>query len=164
MRAIRGQAILLLWIAALGLQGVSAQDDLPEGKGKELIENTCAECHGLDKLVTRLRTKDEWRKLVTTMVSKGATLAGSETETVIDYLFANFGADPEIPPAPAKVNVNKAEAVELQSVLELSRAEAEALVKRRRTKGNFKNWKDVAAVPGIDPRKIENKKERIVFE
>jgi competence protein ComEA len=60
------------------------------------------------------------------------------------------------------VNVNKAGELELES-LSLTRAEAEAVVQYRTDKGAFKTLDDLKNVPGLDYKKIEAKKSRIVF-
>src|SRR5438876_12148179 len=38
--------VVALFFFGFGLP-LAAQDDLPNGKGKETLENTCSECHGL---------------------------------------------------------------------------------------------------------------------
>lgn len=68
-----------------------AQDDLPEGKGKETLENTCTECHGLDRILTKLRKTEEWRAVTVRMREKGATMTDDELKTLVDYLSQNFG-------------------------------------------------------------------------
>ena len=60
------------------------------------------------------------------------------------------------------MNVNKATAEDLASSLGLAQPEAEAIVKYRGEKGNFKTWQDVAAVPGVPAAKIEGMQKRHV--
>jgi competence protein ComEA len=133
---------------------VQAQD-LPAGKGKELVENTCGSCHGLDVVVAQHATKDGWSSIVDYMVSRGATGTPEEIATIVDYLSKNFPA--------AKVNVNKATAMDLQSQLELTAKDSETIVKYRTDHGDFKDWDGLAKVPGIDAKKLEVKKDSIVF-
>ena len=61
------------------------------------------------------------------------------------------------------MNVNRAVAPELESELEISAAEAAAIVKYRQAHGNFRDFSDLRKVPGLDIKKIEPIKERIVF-
>src|SRR5262245_61743739 len=93
-----------------------AQDDLPEGKGKETMENTCTECHGLDKVLAALRNREQWKSIATLMRSKGATMTDDELNTLVDYLYQNFGKD--------EVNINKAPAREIESVLGITAKDA----------------------------------------
>jgi competence ComEA-like helix-hairpin-helix protein len=145
--------ILLAFLAA----PLAAQVDLPEGKGKDTLENTCTECHGLDRALSQLRTTEKWRAIAVTMRSKGATMTDEELNTLVEYLSQNFGL-----PEP-KVNVNAARAEEIQAVLELKPAEASAIVRHRKVKGPFKEWSDVAKVDGVDRAKIEAVKNRLLF-
>jgi competence ComEA-like helix-hairpin-helix protein len=128
---------------------------LPAGKAKTLIENTCSECHGLDQVVNNAMSSDAWRNTVKSMVKKGATLSPEEIDTVVDYLSVYF--------APDKVNVNTSAAQELQSGLGMTAAEAAAVVQYRKENGNFKDLAGLQKVAGLDAKKIEAKKDSIVF-
>ena len=75
----------------LALSFAQAQD-LPAGKGKDLVENTCGSCHGLDVVVAQHATKDGWASIVDYMVSRGATGTPEEIQTIVDYLAKNFPA------------------------------------------------------------------------
>ena len=77
---------------------------------------------------------------------------------IIDYLAANFLGE-----APAKLNMNRATAVELESVVLLLRKEAAALIAYRDKVGGFKTIDDIKKAPGVDFKKIEAAKDRITF-
>jgi len=147
------RALLLTPFLAASLAVAQAQD-LPAGKGKELVENTCGSCHGLDVVVAQHATKDGWSSIVDYMVSRGATGTPEEIKTIVEYLAKNF---------PAKTNVNKASAMDIQTQLELTAKDAEAIVKYRADHGDFKDWDGLAKVPGIDTAKLTAKKDNIVF-
>jgi competence ComEA-like helix-hairpin-helix protein len=147
---------IALLIPLLALFQAQAQD-LPEGKGKDLVQNTCGSCHGLDVVVSQHATKDGWASIVDYMVSRGATGTAEEIQTIVDYLAKSFPALPE------KVNVNKATAKDIESGLELTPQESEAIVKYRTDHGDFKDWDALAKVSGVDAKKLEAKKERIGF-
>ena len=88
--------------AAAGVMGatalvIRADVDLPEGPGKELLEDNCAECHGLQKIVDKAWTKEKWRAVVKDMVSRGATMKPEEIDTLVDYLATYFGPDNKNP-------------------------------------------------------------------
>jgi competence ComEA-like helix-hairpin-helix protein len=150
------RAALLIPFLAISLTVAQAQD-LPAGKGKDLVENTCGSCHGLDVVVAQHATKDGWASIVDYMVSRGASGTPEEIATIVDYLAKNF------PAAATKTNVNKASSMDLQTQLELSAKDAEAIVKYRTDHGDFKDWDGLAKVPGIDTAKLTAKKDSIVF-
>jgi competence protein ComEA len=150
------RAALLIPFLAVTLSLVQAQD-LPAGKGKDLVENTCGSCHGLDVVVAQHATKDGWASIVDYMVSRGATGTPAEIQTIVEYLAKNF------PAAATKTNVNKASAMDLQTQLELTAKDADAIVKYRADHGDFKDWDGLAKVPGIDTAKLTAKKDSIVF-
>jgi mono/diheme cytochrome c family protein len=70
--------------------------DLPAGKGKDLIEKICAECHGVDIIVSQRNTKDGWASIVDSMVARGAGGTKEELDTIVDYLAKNFGPENKI--------------------------------------------------------------------
>jgi competence ComEA-like helix-hairpin-helix protein len=136
-----------------------AQSYLPDGRGKEILDNYCQECHTLDPIVQQSLSAPEWRKTIGRMVKKGANLKPADVNALVEYLTAYFG--PET--SPAKVNINEAAAEELQKTLGMSRSEAEALAAYRKSHPRFKNWHDLAAAAVIDSKKLESKKDSIVF-
>ena len=148
------RAALLIPFLALSLTVAQAQD-LPAGKGKDLVENTCGSCHGLDVIVAQHATKDGWSSIVDYMVSRGATGTPDEIKTIVEYLAKNFPV--------AKTNVNKATSADLQSQLELTAKDADAIVKYRTDHGDFKDWDSLAKVPGVDTAKLTAKKDSIAF-
>jgi len=150
------RAALLIPFLAMSLVVAQAQD-LPAGKGKDLVENSCGSCHGLDVIVAQHATRDGWASIVDYMVSRGATGTPEEITTIVDYLAKNF------PAAATKTNVNKATSMDLQTQLELTAKDAEAIVKYRIDHGDFKDWDSLAKVPGIDTAKLTAKKDSIAF-
>ena len=148
------RAAFLIPFLAFSL-GIAQAQDLPAGKGKELVENTCGSCHGLDVVVSQHATRDGWSSIVDYMVSRGATGTPAEIQTIVDYLAKNFPA--------AKTNVNKATSADLQSQLELSAKDADAIVKYRTDHGDFKDFDSLSKVPGVDAAKLTAKKDSIAF-
>jgi len=128
---------------------------LPDGKAKKLVENTCTECHGLENVVNATLTPEQWRTTVNDMVKRGATLSKEDIETVLDYLTVYF--------AQEKINVNTASAVQLQTALELTPAEADAVVSFRKENGKFKDIDALRKVAGVNSKKIDAKKDVIAF-
>ena len=69
--------------------------DLPAGPGKEITEQVCGGCHGVDTVASIKASRQGWETIVDSMVSRGATATPEELKQVIDYLAKSF-------PAPAK--------------------------------------------------------------
>lgn len=128
--------------------------NLPDGKGKAEFARVCGQCHGVEMVIKKANTADGWADVVDDMVSRGAQGTEDDFDLVVKYLAAHFGP---------KVNVNKANAKELSTVIELSGADAEAIVHYRETAGSFKDWRDLARVPDIDMKKLEREKDRIDY-
>ncbi|MBZ5623178.1 MAG: helix-hairpin-helix domain-containing protein [Acidobacteriia bacterium] len=143
---------LVFWLAT------AAGQTLPDGPGKAIVQRMCTPCHGLGSVVRARMTKERWGSVVDDMVSRGAKGTDDEIDQVIDYLAANFSKG-----AAKTVNINKAGAVDLADALEISAADAAAIVSYRRDKGDFKSLQDVTRVPGIDIKKIEAAKDRLEF-
>ena len=149
---MRRSALLFVLIAAVQAQ------DLPDGKGKDLVEDRCSSCHGLDLLLAEHDSKAQWSQIVNEMVSRGATGSAEELATIVDYLAANFG------PEAAKINVNSAAAEELQSGLMLTAPEAAAIVQFKKDHGKIKDWTVLSKIQGVDSKKLESHKDRITFD
>jgi len=87
--------VALLWITAVSavFGGVAADDGLPDGLGKRILDASCTACHGLDE-VTKFKgfyTRAQWRDVVVTMVDYGATVAPADVEVLADYLAEHLG-------------------------------------------------------------------------
>ena len=141
-------SIPLFFLAAAQAQ------DLPEGKGKDTFVKICGSCHDAAVVVTMHIGKDDWQTTVDDMKGRGADGTDDEFKTIVSYLTKYQGPE---------VNVNKAAAQDLTTQLEITDAEAAAIVKYRTDKGNFKAFADLQKVPGLDAKKIEPLKGRITF-
>jgi competence ComEA-like helix-hairpin-helix protein len=152
MRLLRVPAFVLILTSA----GYILADDLvlPDGKGRDAVENACTVCHTADRIMRQTLTADQWRSEVRTMVENGASLNPDEWEPVVAYLTKNFGP---------KVNVNKDSAQEIAAGLQLSITEAEAIVAYRAANGAFKELKDLQKVQGLDALKLNTQEKKIAF-
>jgi competence ComEA-like helix-hairpin-helix protein len=149
--AVRGFMVSLVLVAAAWAQ---SGQNLPDGKGKAQFTRVCGQCHGVEIVIKKTNSGDGWADVVDDMVSRGAQGTADDFDLVVTYLAAHFGP---------KVYVNKADANELSTVLEVSAADAEAIVHYRETTGSFKDWSDLEKVPHIDLKKLEQEKNRIDF-
>ena len=133
---------------------LSAQGRLPAGPGRDTMKKVCSACHSAENVVGMGKTREEWGKVVGVMVENGAQGTEDEFNEVVDYLTAHF---------PKTINVNKASPEDLQASLAFSAAEAAAIVHYRQEKGSIKSVEDLEKVPGVDQKKIEAKKDRLLF-
>ena len=133
-----------------------ASDVLPEGPGREATLKVCSGCHNV-RIVASLRlTRDGWADVVKDMVREGAKGTDEDLAKVLDYLVANFLGE-----APRPINVNTAPSIDLESTIGLLRSEARALIAYRE-KAPCKVIEDLKKVPGLDFKKIEAARDRIV--
>jgi len=126
---------------------------LPEGPGKSIFETTCGGCHGADIVIGQTGTRDVWQDTVDSMRGRGATGSDDDFKIIVNYLAKYFGV---------AVNVNSAPAKELADNLDITSAEADAIIKAR-TASKIKDWAELSKVQGLDIKKIEPIKSRIKF-
>ena len=159
-----GVVTMALVLVASGLFAAAGQnpppaqspDVLPDGPGREATLKVCSGCHNV-RIVASLRlTRDGWAGVVKDMVKQGATGTDEELAQVLDYLSANFLGE-----APRPINVNTAPSIDLESVIGLLRSEARAVIAYRE-KTPCKVLDDLKKVPGLDFKKIEAARDRIV--
>jgi competence protein ComEA len=136
----------------------TAWGQLPEGLGKAETQRICSQCHELDRSISLRQDRAGWQATMDKMVSLGAKGTDKEYQLVVDYLAAHYAAE-EIP----RINVNTARAIDLESGLTLRRSQAAAIIDYRQKNGPFKSIEDLKKVPGIDPAKIDAKKDRLIF-
>jgi len=144
--------------AAKPLQSGSAKVDLPDGPGKAVTVRLCGSCHSIEKATSLHQEEDDWTDTIAKMVKMGAQGSDDEFAEVLAYLTKNFG--PEVAPP---VNINKADNVELESSLVLTKTEAAAIIQYRTEKGAFKSIDDLRNIAGLDFKKIETQKSRVKF-
>jgi len=89
MAIIKLATILTAFLLAASVQA----QDLPNGVGKELVMRVCTQCHDLERVVSKRKTKQEWNDLVDMMASRGAKATDEEFDTIVNYLAKYFGKD-----------------------------------------------------------------------
>jgi competence protein ComEA len=133
---------------------ILAEGELPAGEGSETFVRICSACHEVENATETRHTRDEWKGVLTKMVDRGALVTDEDAKVIVDYLTAHFGKE---------LNLNKATAQEVESFLKVSAEESTAIVYFRETNGHFKSWEDLSTVPGLDVKKIEDKKDTVTF-
>jgi competence protein ComEA len=135
-----------------------AQDTLPEEPGKEHVLKVCGTCHEAAKATSVKLTREGWVETVDRMKAFGAEGTAEEFAAILDYLSTHFKGE-----VVRALDMNTAEAIDLESVLQLLRRESAAVLQYRSTLGSFSSLDDLK---GLDPaifKKIEAKKDRIAF-
>lgn len=129
---------------------VIAQDpELPAGDGRDLVVRLCSDCHGLKTAVAQRRSLSGWEDTMAVMVGRGVGGTDEELKAATIYLARAFG----------KVDVNAADARDIEVVLEVSSDVARAVIKAR----PYETFDDLARVPGIDVKALSTRKDRVVF-
>jgi competence ComEA-like helix-hairpin-helix protein len=133
---------------------LAQSNDLPEGKGKDVLERMCTNCHGLEQVTANRYSKKYWGSVVDDMVSRGAEGSDEDVNLVIAYLARNFGKP---------VNINSATAKEIEADLSFTAAEAQSVVQYRADKGAIKSFEELEKVPGVRAEVLAEQKKNIVY-
>ena len=126
---------------------------LATGPGADAFQRACVLCHTPDRIVSVRRTKTEWEEVLDKMITRGAQITDENYVPIAEYLLRNYG----------KVNVNRAAKEDLVLVAGVAPAEAEGIVKFRAEHGNFADFAALVKVPGLDVKKLEQKKDALTF-
>ena len=150
------RASIGLIVVALAASVGTAQAQLPDGKGKDVTVRVCGTCHPPERGASVRLTPDGWQDVIAKMVSLGAKGTDEELELVLEYLSTHFKGD-----APKPLNLNRATAIELESVVGLLRKEAATWIEAR-TKTPCAALDDLKKVRGVDFKKIDQRRDRLV--
>jgi len=66
---------------------------IPDGRGKEIVLNTCTMCHDLNRIKLGRRSSEEWEETLISMLNEGAPLSDEAFGIVHAYLSKNFGIE-----------------------------------------------------------------------
>lgn len=154
-----------VWVAALGvLSAQSGPSDssatyerLPAGPGRDVLIKACVVCHDPQRAASVRLTREGWEGVIQNMMTRGMRATEEEQVVLLDYLATHFLGE-----APRPININTAEQIDFESVLTLLRREAAAIIAYRTRNGPFKTVEELKKVPGLDYKKIEKGKDRIV--
>jgi competence ComEA-like helix-hairpin-helix protein len=136
-----------------------AQKDFPDGAAKEYVNKICLQCHQPTQLLSQRRTEDDWKKTIARMATKGVSAPAEQFDAIAVYMAKNFGKEEDT----SKLNINKAKAEDIVSVLGLTPEEAKALIAYREKHGEYREWGDILVVYGVDGQKIEAAKDKMTF-
>jgi len=149
-----GIAVAAIGYAAAAAVGQQPQvETLPDAPGKQLVEQVCATCHGVDLLVPSSRTAVQWRDTIGAMKTAGAKASDEEWKTLVEYIMGNL----------AFLNVNKATVEDVRLVFAVPESVAQAVVAARDKQGGFKSADDLKQIPDLDSKRVEAIRTRLSF-
>jgi len=160
MEKITSNIVRFGWTVVLALLGftlAARAQEFPDGPGKQEAQQACGQCHGLQQVAVAKHTKQEWDNIVTDMIGRGAAIMENEIPVIVEYLAKNF------PKVGGSVNVNRATSKELADELKLTAEEADAVVRYREENGYFNKFQDLQKVTGLDIKKLESAKDRLLY-
>jgi competence protein ComEA len=117
------------------------------------LNAVCAKCHNLQIVMDTPMSYDAWRDTVQTMVDRGASGTDEQFDDIMDYLHRTM----------TTINVNVADADELQMVLNVSETAAKTIIARRATR-KFTGLADLKSVAGVDASTVDAKARLIFFK
>jgi competence protein ComEA len=117
------------------------------------MKAVCAKCHNLQIVMDTPMSYGAWHDTVQTMMDRGATGTDQQFADVMDYLHRTM----------TTIDVNTADPDELQIVLHVSEATAQAILARRSTQ-RFTGLADLKSVPGVNAAAVDAKAKLIFFK
>jgi competence protein ComEA len=119
----------------------------------ESLKAVCSKCHNLQLVMDTPMSYEAWHDTVQTMVDRGASGTDAQFEDVMDYLHRTM----------TTINVNTADAEELEIVLGVNETTAKAIVSRRGTR-KLTGLADLKSVAGVDGASVDAKSRLIFFK
>lgn len=141
-----------------GAEKPADHPEFPTGDGRDVTLKICGKCHSPNIILASGRDRTGWENTITKMVRLGAVGTDEDYSEIADYLTAHFP-----PSAVQKIFVNMATEKQLTDVLGISPDEAKAIIVVRDKEKGFKTIEDLKKVPNIDTKKIDAKKDNLVF-
>ena len=117
------------------------------------LKAVCASCHNLQIVMDTPMSYDAWHDTVQNMIDRGATGTDQQFADVMDYLHRTM----------TTIDVNTADADELEIVLHVPKRTAQAILARRRTQ-KFTSLTDLESIPGVKAFTVEVKARLIFFK
>ena len=130
----------------------AASPDSDAAREAQSIKTVCGHCHNLELVLNTPRSYDAWHDTVQKMIDHGAKGTDDQLDDVMDYLHRTV----------TTIDVNSADADELEIILNVPEKTAQAILSRRNTK-KFTGVADLKTIPGIDAATVDSKARMIFF-
>jgi competence protein ComEA len=132
--------------------------EFPAGEGREAVMQLCTKCHSPNIILAYGQNRTGWENTITKMARLGAKGSDDDFTDIADYLTANFP-----PSAVQKIFINMATDKQIAEVLEISLDDAKAIIAYRDKIKGFTSIDDLKNVPNVDTKKVDAKKDRLIF-
>lgn len=97
---------IALGAASLPLRAQQDTNPLPPGEGRDIVAQTCSQCHSLTALTQLREGRAAWRHQIYDMIERGAQVSPAEIDVMVDYLGTHLGPGIPFPgPTPAHVDL-----------------------------------------------------------
>ncbi len=149
---VLGSVWLLAGIMPCGARAGDTEGGRTLAQEYHSLQMVCTQCHVLELVRDTPRSYDAWHETVQEMVDRGATGTNQQFEDVMDYLHRTL----------TTIDVNNADAHELQIVLGVSDSVAQAII-RRRAQRKFTGLADLESEAGTSVAALEAKARLIYF-
>ena len=136
-----------------GAPAAGGQFVLATGPGADVFQRVCVLCHTPERIVANRKTRTEWEEVIDKMITRGAQVNDDNYGPIEDYLLRNYG----------RVNVNKGSKDDLVLIAGVTDTEADAIIKARTENGPFADFAALGKVPGLDLKKLEERKDALIF-
>ena len=90
-------AVMLTAASGQPVIAVPGQGDAQTDKGEQIQNASCIGCHDLRPIQTQALDADGWRKMVASMVEKGAEVKAEDVPELVAYLVKSHGPLPDGP-------------------------------------------------------------------
>jgi virginiamycin B lyase len=104
-------AALLAAVVPVDAQQAQPSSPLPDGPGKDIVQQACSSCHSLDRFTHSGYSPEEWKTVIAMMKNVGAPLTPDQVPVVTAYLTKNFPEKPTPKPVviagPVKVEIKE---------------------------------------------------------
>ena len=136
---------------------VPSGEGMPDGPGKDVTVKACGTCHETRRAASVRLTREGWAAVIDSMQKRGAQVNEQNFPVILEYLSTHFLGQAQQP-----LNLNTATQIDLEAAGGLLRREAAAVIRYREQHGRFKTLDDLKQVPGLDFKKIENRRDAVV--
>ena len=65
---------------------------IPPGPNRDLVQNSCTQCHDSGNFIGMRHSRDEWAEVLDQMAGNGMTVDDEQRAKILDYLAASLGS------------------------------------------------------------------------
>ncbi len=142
-------------VTPIRLLAAQADSGAPQASAEgNAFRAVCGGCHDPSVVEGPLRSPGQWDAVISLMQSYGANGTDEQLVHMRSYLVRNHG----------QVNINSDPASDIALAMDSDSTIGEAVAAYRAANGAFKSTDDLKKVPGVDPAKLDLRKDRILTQ